>query len=126
MRSPHAPVHPSCMVTLARLRAAELDTVLVVIYALALDSAIRGISSPEIAIGLALDLTVTATAATWWLGVRRGLLSQGAPFVVLGVGVLTARLVLPAEAAHVAFGIGVGIEALVLATIVVRAPRLIS
>lgn len=111
--------------TLARLRTLELGAVLVAIYLLALALAIRGITSQEIAVGLALDLTVTAAAATWWLGVRGGRLPGQAPFVVLGAGVLTARLLLPAEGARVAIGIGVGLEALVLATIAARIPRLI-
>src|SRR5688572_7116162 len=113
MRSMRSPVHRSCMVTPVRLRALELGAVLVAIYALALLCAIRGISSSEIAIGLALDLTVTAAAATWWLGVKRGVLSQRAPFIVLGIGILTTRLLLPAEASHVAFGVGIGLELLV-------------
>ena len=111
--------------TLARLRALELGAVLVAIYLFALAFAIRGITSQPIAIGLALDLTVTAAAATWWLGVRGGRLPGQAPFVVLGAGVLTARLLLPAEAARVAIGIGIGLEAIVLATIAARIPRLI-
>lgn len=111
--------------TLARLRTLELGAVLVAIYLFALALAIRGITSQEIAVGLALDLTVTAAAATWWLGVRGGRLPGQAPFVVLGAGVLTARLLLPAEGARVAIGIGVGLEALVLATIAARIPRLI-
>jgi hypothetical protein len=125
MRQARAPVHPSCMMTLARLRALELGAVLVAIYLLALALAIRGIPSQAIAVGLALDLTVTAAAATWWLGVRGGRLPKQAPFVVLGAGVLTSRLLLPAEAVKVAIVIGLGLEAIVLATIAARLPRLI-
>ncbi len=45
-----------------------------------------------------VDLTVTAALATWWLGVRRGALPRRAPFVVLALGFLAARLILPADA----------------------------
>jgi hypothetical protein len=123
-----APVHRKRMMTAASprsLRALELGAVLVAIYALALAFAIRGMPSSMVAIGLAFDLTVTATAATWWLGVRRGRLSRRAPFVVFGVGALTARLLLSTDASRFAIGIGIALELSVLALVAVRARRLI-
>ena len=114
------------MVTSVRLRAVELGALLAAIYALALGCAIRGMPSSGVALGLAVDLTVTAAVATWWLGVRCGLLSRRAPFVVFGIGALTVRLlVLPASSSHLAVGVGIGLELLVVALIVVRAPRLV-
>ena len=118
-------MHPSWMVTSVRLRVLELGALLVAIYALALTFAIRGMPSPGVAAGLAIDLTVTAAAATWWLGVRCGWLSRRAPFVVFGVGALTARLVLSIEASRLALGIGVGLELIAIAMTAVRARRLI-
>jgi hypothetical protein len=125
MPSKHAPVHPSWMVTSVRVRALELGAALVAIYALALTCVIRGMPSPGVAVGLTLDLTVTATTATWWLGVTCGWLSRRALFVVFGVGALTARLVLSIEASRLALGIGVGLELIVIAMSAVRARRLI-
>jgi hypothetical protein len=48
--------------------------------------------------GIAFDLTVSAAFATWWLGARRGRLHRRAPFVVLALGFIAARLLLPADA----------------------------
>jgi hypothetical protein len=45
-----------------------------------------------------VDLTVTAALATWWFGARRGRLHRRAPFVVLALGFVAARLILPANA----------------------------
>lgn len=120
-----APVHPSAMVTAIRLPLLGLGALLAAIYTLVLIVAIRGVPSSAIGIGLALDLTVTATAATWWLGVRRGGLSRRAPFVVLAAGALAARFVLAAEASRVAFGMVLALELGLIALITVRARHLI-
>jgi hypothetical protein len=128
MRGTGAPVHRKRMVTSASprsLRGFELGAVLVAIYALALAFALRGIPSSAVAIGLAFDLTITATAATWWLGVRRGGWSRRAPFVVFGIGALTARLLLSTDASRLAIGAGIALELIVLALVAVRARRLI-
>jgi hypothetical protein len=45
-----------------------------------------------------VDLTITAAVMTWWLGSRRGALPRRAPWVVLALGLVAARLLLPAEA----------------------------
>ena len=122
------------MVTPARLRSLELGALLALlaaIYAFALTSPFRAPPPPPVAIGIALDLTLTAAAATWWLGVRGAGLPRRAPLVVLGAGVLTARLVLPAPtplpapAAHLAIGAGLALELFVFATVLARAPRLL-
>lgn len=113
------------MVTSARVRVVELGALLVAIYAIAVTCAIRGMPSPVIAAAIAVDLTVTATVATWWLGVRSGLLSRRAPFVVFGIGALTARLVVSVEGGRLAIGIGIGLELVVLALVAGRARRLI-
>lgn len=111
------------MVTLARPGIFGLGALLLAIYAFALTAAFRG-APAAIEIGLALDLTVTAAAATWWLGVKRGGLPRRAPLVVLGAGALTARLALPA-AEHVGIAIAIAVELGVLAVIAARAPRLV-
>jgi hypothetical protein len=111
------------MVTLARTGLLELGALLAAIYAFALAAAIRG-APPAIEIGIAIDLTVTAAAATWWLGVKRGRLSRRAPLVVLGAGALTVRLALPA-AAEVGVAIAIAAELGLLAVIAARAPRLV-
>ncbi|HWO23810.1 MAG TPA: hypothetical protein VNO30_33945 [Kofleriaceae bacterium] len=118
------------MVTPSRIRTLELGALLALlaaIYAFALTSPLRDAAPPPVAIGMALDLTLTAAAATWWLGVRGAGLPRRAPLVVFGVGALTARLILPAQtqAAHLALGAGLALELLVAATVVVRAPRLV-
>jgi hypothetical protein len=116
------------MVTPARLRTLELGALfalLAAIYAFVLTSPFRAPAPPPVAIGMALDLTLTAAAATWWLGVRGAGLPRRAPLVAFGAGALTARLVLPAQAAHLALGAGLALELLVAATVVVRAPRLV-
>jgi hypothetical protein len=139
MRGTGAPVHRKRMVTSASprsLRACVLGAVLaaglgvmfvvlLAIYTLAVVFAFVGIPSSEVAIALAFDLTITATAATWWLGVKRGGLSPRAPFVVFGIGALTARLLLSADASRLAFGAGIALELMVLALVAVRARRLI-
>lgn len=113
------------MVIHGRARALELAALLVAIYAFTLTCAIRGVPSPAVAVGLALDLTVTATVVTWWLGVRRGLVSRRALYVVFGLGALASRLILPAGSSRLALGVGVAVELCALALIAVRAPRLI-
>jgi len=116
------------MVTSARVRLLELGALLAAIYALALACAIRGMPSPGIALGLSLDLTLTATAATWWLGVRRGGLPRRAPFVVLAVGALTARLLLSTGlpgAPGLALAAALALELATLALIAVRVRRLV-
>jgi hypothetical protein len=116
------------MVTPARLRTLELGALLALlaaIYAFALTSSLRGAPPLPVSLGIALDLTLTAAAATWWLGVRGAGLPRRTPLVVFGAGVLTARLLLPAPAAHLALGAGLALELLVFATVVVRAPRLL-
>jgi hypothetical protein len=44
------------------------------------------------------DLTATAALATWWLGARRGRLDRRAPLVVMALGFVMARALLPTEA----------------------------
>lgn len=113
------------MLTSARLRAVELGALLVAIYAIAVTCAIRGMPSSAMAVGIAVDLTVTAAVATWWLGARSGMLPRRAPLVVLGIGVLTARLVVPGEGGRLAIWIGIGLELGLFALAVGRAPRLV-
>jgi hypothetical protein len=48
--------------------------------------------------GATFDLTLTAALATWWLGSHKGHLPRRAPLVVLAVGLIAARLLLPANA----------------------------
>lgn len=119
------------MVTSARVRLPELGALLVLlaaIYALALACAIRGMPSPGFAIGISIDLTLTATAATWWLGVRRAGLPRRAPLAVFAVGALTARLLLSTrlpDAPRVALAAVLALELATLALIAARARRLI-
>ena len=113
------------MLTAARLPALALGALLAAIYALALGCALRGVPSAGFAVGLAFDLTVTAAAATWWLGVRRGLLPRRAPLVVLAAGGLTARLVLAADASRAALAAGIALELAVVVLVAVRARRLV-
>ena len=108
-----------------RLCALALGALLAAIYALAIGSAIHGAPPAGFALGLAVDLTVTATAATWWLGTRRGLLPRRAPLVVLAAGGLTSRLVLARNASRAALGMGAALELAVLALAAVRARRLV-
>jgi hypothetical protein len=68
---------------------------------------------------------VTATAVTWWLGVRRGLLPRRALYMVFGVGALVSRLVLPGDASRLVVGAGIALELGMLALISVRAPRFV-
>jgi len=113
------------MVAAARFRVLGLGALLVAIYAFALTCAVRGMPSEAVAVGLAVDLTITATAATWWLGVKSGMLSRRAPFVVFGIGAATVKWVLPFGASRLALGLAIGLEALAVAVIVVRVRRLV-
>jgi hypothetical protein len=53
------------------------------------------LGSPDaVAVGLSIDLTVTAAALVWWFGTRRGVLSRRAPLWVASLGVtLATRLI---------------------------------
>jgi hypothetical protein len=113
------------MVTAVRVRALELAALLVAIYGLTLTCAIRGVPSPAIAIGLTVDLTVTATVVTWWLGVRHGLVPRRGLYVVFAVGALASHLVLPVGSSRLALGAGIALELCTLALIGMRARRLL-
>jgi membrane protein YdbS with pleckstrin-like domain len=83
--------------------------------------------SPAMGAGATIDLTVTLAAATWWLGSRRGHLPRGAPAVVIGLGLLAARLLLPdgarATATVLRFGWS-GVELVLIALLVARSRQI--
>src|SRR5262245_50086406 len=83
--------------------------------------------SPAIAAGATIDLTFTLAAATWWLGSRRGHLPRSAPAVVIALGLLAARLLLPdgarATATVLRFGWS-GVELMLMALLVARSRQI--
>jgi hypothetical protein len=54
--------------------------------------------APAIGAALSFDLTVTLPVATWWFGARKNRISKRAPWIVLGLGLVAARFLLPADA----------------------------
>jgi hypothetical protein len=108
----------------AQVRIPALAVVLAAIYVLAVIAAVRGLPHP-VTLALGFDLTVTATAATWWLAVRPGLLPRRALIAVFAVGALVARLVLAGDASHVAFAAVATLELFVMALAVIRMRRLV-
>jgi hypothetical protein len=68
-----------------------------------------------------VDLTVTAALATWAFGSRRGYLHRRTPFVVVALGFVAARLLLPSNArdGFVVLRLAWGVAELVLLLVVV-------
>jgi hypothetical protein len=83
--------------------------------------------APAIGVGATIDLTITLAGATWWLGSRRGHLPRRAPAVVIAIGLLATRLLLPegARAAGTILRIGWGgVELAVIALLVARSRQI--
>jgi hypothetical protein len=53
--------------------------------------------APAIGAAITFDLTVTLPVATWWFGARKNRISKRAPWIVLGLGLVAARFLLPAD-----------------------------
>jgi|SRR6185436_15828110 len=74
----------------------------------------------RIAFGIALDLTVTATAIAWWLGCKRAGLPAWIAVAALGWGVMVARLWVPHAPITLLVGLGGLAEAITVGWAVLR------
>ncbi|MEZ4399197.1 MAG: hypothetical protein R3B06_04215 [Kofleriaceae bacterium] len=68
-----------------------------------------------VAVAVALDLTVTAAALAWWLGVRRAGWPRWAPLVIAGAGLALAHAVVPGGVLPAAIVVELGVLALAAA-----------
>lgn len=108
------------------LLAASLITVYGV-CALMTSSLLRVPSRELVATAVSFDLTITASALTWWLGVRRGALPRWAPWAVLSLGLsLSTRLPhAPHSLGRVLAAAGIALEALVITSLALRLPKVV-
>ena len=77
----------------------------------------------QIALAATFDLTVTATAAVWWLGVRKKALRAWTLVVVLSFGVSLARRWLPHAPLGALVALGAGLEVLSMTWLLIRIRR---
>ena len=108
------------------LLAASLITVYGVCAAMASSLVLR--EPPAlISSAIAFDLTITASALTWWLGARRDLLPRWAPWAVLSLGLsLGTRLPhAPHSVGRVLGAAGLALEAGLLTALALRLPRVV-
>jgi hypothetical protein len=68
----------------------------------------------RVAFGIALDLTVTATAVVWWLGCKRAALPTWIAVASFGWGVMVARLWVPHASIQMLLALGGIAEAITL------------
>jgi hypothetical protein len=79
----------------------------------------------RIAFGIALDLTVTATAIVWWIGCKRAGLATWIAVAALGWGVLVARLWVPHAPIQMLIALGGITEAITVSWAVLRIRRFV-
>lgn len=79
----------------------------------------------RIAFGLALDLTVTATAVVWWFACKRAKLPTWIAVAAFGWGVLVARLWVPHAPIQMLLALGGIAEAITLGWAVLRIRRVV-
>jgi hypothetical protein len=82
--------------------------------------------APEhLALAATFDLTVTATAVVWWLGVRRQAVRAWTLVVVLSLGVSLARRWLPHAPLGALVALGAGLEVLSVGWLLIRIRRVV-
>jgi len=104
--------------------AAALIAVYAAIFAI-VGSAMFARAPGPIALAATLDLTVTATALTWWFGVRTQALSPWIAVAVLSWGVASARRWVPHAPLGALVAIGGALEVATVAWLVVRIRRVV-
>jgi hypothetical protein len=82
-------------------------------------------AADRIAFGVALDLTVAATAIAWWRGCRGAGLSAWIAVAAFGWGVAVARLWAPHAPLALLVGMGVVAEAITVGWAVLRLHRVV-
>jgi hypothetical protein len=101
------------------LGGVALGALLLVGFAIMASSAFAD-AADRIAFGVALELTVGATAIAWWRGWRRAGLPAWIAVAALGWGVAVARLWVPHAPLAVLVGMGVVAEAITVGWAVLR------
>jgi len=104
--------------------AAALTAVYGAIFAI-VGSAMFARAPVPIALAATLDLTVTATALTWWLGVRTKALSPWMAVAVLSWGVASARRWVPHAPLGALVAIGGALEVATVGWLLVRIRRVV-
>jgi hypothetical protein len=79
----------------------------------------------RIAFGVALDLTVTATAVVWWLGCKRAGLPPWIAVAAFGWGVMVARLWVPHAPIQMLIALGGITEAITVSWALLRIRRFV-
>lgn len=104
--------------------AAALAAVYAAVFAM-VGSALFARAPDRIALGATLDLTVTATLAVWWLGVRRGALPWWFAVATLSWGVAIARAHVPHAPLGALVAVGGALEVVTAGWLLVRIRRVI-
>jgi hypothetical protein len=119
------------MATLTRARApwwiacaAALAAVYVAVFAV-VGSAMFARAPDRIALAATFDLTVTATLAVWWLGVRRGAVPWWFAVATLSWGVAIARAHVPHAPLGALVAVGAALEVVTVGWLLVRIRRVI-